>query len=210
MSDQKRGKSWLHFYLDIEEVTPTENWTVAWKNDWNPVRNSHNSANSHADRKGPNPPADIPAYKDSVYSWLILGVAFLASFMTDGFSYAIGIYFVEFRDIFGSSAGITSLVSSLSFSVTCFAGNIFWPLVQLNKISCQERSSQNISGWTILSMIAIKSFLLGSIPLLGWIEKFQDWRSVNTTRNFLLEALCPPIPPHGKTRVLHVISPNFE
>ncbi len=30
-------------------------------------------------------------------------------------------------------------------------------------------------------MITIQSFLLGSIPLLGWIERFQDGRSVNTT-----------------------------
>ncbi len=110
---------------------PTENWTVAWKNDWNPneyvcsVVGSHSCDGSHADTKDRKPPADIPAYKDSAYSWLILGVAFLASFMTNGFTYAIGIYFVEFRDIFGSGAGITSLVSSLSFSVSCFAGNIF-------------------------------------------------------------------------------------
>ncbi len=43
------------------------------------------------------------------------------------------------------------------------------------------RSSQKISGWTILFMITIKSFLLESILLLGWIEWFQDGRSVNTT-----------------------------
>ncbi len=32
-------------------------------------------------------------------------------------------------------------------------------------------------------MKTIQSFLLGSIPLLGWIERFQEGRSVNTTND---------------------------
>ena len=52
------------------------------------------------------------------------------------------------------------------------------------------RSSQNISGWTILFMI---TFLLISIPLLGWIGRFQDGRSVNTT-NASLKTIRQNIP----------------
>ncbi len=116
-------------YLDVQKVTLTDDWAVAWKNDWTPnehgcsVQRPQSTADSHGDTKGTKPPADIPAYKDSAYSLLVLPVAFLASFMTDGFIFAIGLYFVEFRDIFGSSAGLTSLVSSLSFSVECFSGD---------------------------------------------------------------------------------------
>ena len=43
------------------------------------------------------------------------------------------------------------------------------------------RSSQKMSGWAILFMITIESFLLESIQLLGWIEKILDGRSVNPT-----------------------------
>ncbi len=54
----------------------------------------------------------------------------------------------------------------------------------------QWRSSQNISGWTILFRITIKSFLLEPILLSGWIERFHDGRSVNTTNSSLYRLWC--------------------
>ncbi len=51
-------------------------------------------------------------------------------------------------------------------------------------ITCQWRSSQNISGWMILFITTIRSVLLGTISLLEWIERFQEGRSVNTTNNY--------------------------
>ena len=60
-----------------------------------------------------------------------------------------------------------------------YLGKNVWMRVQ-GKIP-HWRSSQKISGWMILFMITIKSVLLGSFPLLGWIERFHNGRSVNTT-----------------------------
>ncbi len=64
----------------------------------------------------------IPSHKDTPYSWVVCLAAFTSSFMTVGFSHAIGIYFVVFRDIFEETAGVTSWVSSLNYGVLCMSG----------------------------------------------------------------------------------------
>ena len=75
------------------------------------------------DEKKNKTEADVAAlHMDTKYSWLVCGVAFLGNFMTLGFSYGIGIYFAEFRDIFEESAGTTSWVSSFNYGILCMTG----------------------------------------------------------------------------------------
>ena len=93
-----------------------ESWTIAWKTDWQP--SYHETSVKNVDKK------EVPekSNKDSTYSWIVMAVAFVSNFMSIGFSYAIGVYFAEFRYIFGSNAGTTSLVSALNFGMICLSG----------------------------------------------------------------------------------------
>ena len=62
-------------------------------------------------------------YKDTKYSWLVCVVSFISSFMTIGYTYAIGIYFVLFQDVFDTSAGTTAWVSALNCGTLTCTGN---------------------------------------------------------------------------------------
>ena len=106
-------------YIGDEQNT-NENWTIAWKNDWQP-HEPHASPKT-AKKNGDLEARTTSSYKDSRYSWIVMVVAFLSNLMSIGFSYAIGIYFAEFKDIFESNAGTTSLVSALNFGVVCLSG----------------------------------------------------------------------------------------
>ena len=64
----------------------------------------------------------VTHYKDSGHSWLVCAVSFVTSFMTIGFSFAIGIYFVAFLDIFNQTSATTSWVSSLNYGILCNSG----------------------------------------------------------------------------------------
>ncbi len=99
-----------------------EHWSIAWKNDWQPgdFDTSVKSATKNGDQETKN----LRSYIDSKYSWIVMAVAFVSNFMSIGFSYAIGIYFVEFRDIFLANARTTSLVSALNFGMVCISGTI--------------------------------------------------------------------------------------
>ena len=65
------------------------------------------------------------SHKDSKYSWVVCAAVFLAIFMTMGFSYAIGIYFVVFQDIFEKSSATTSWISSFNHGTTCMTGILY-------------------------------------------------------------------------------------
>ena len=63
-------------------------------------------------------------HKDTRYAWVVCVAAFLTYFMTTGFSYSIGIYFVILWDVFQEDSSTTSWVSSLNFGVLCMIGMI--------------------------------------------------------------------------------------
>ncbi len=79
------------------------------------------SDKSEESKRFPEEPT-IPPHKDTTYSWVVCFAAFTSTFMTVGFSHAIGIYFVVFRNIFEQTAGVTSWVSSLNYGVLCMSG----------------------------------------------------------------------------------------
>ena len=59
---------------------------------------------------------------DSAYSWIVCAAIFIGHMLTVGFSFAIGVYYVVFRDVFGHSAGVTSWISSLNLGTATFIG----------------------------------------------------------------------------------------
>ncbi len=79
----------------------------------------------------------VYSYKDSGYSWLVCAAAFTSTFLTVGFSHAIGIYFVAFLEVFEETAGVTSWISSLNFGITCMTGkkNILFIYILLHGFS---------------------------------------------------------------------------
>ncbi len=77
--------------------------------------------------RGAKLPMNPSHYKDSWHSWLVCAVSFLVSFMTVGFSFAIGIYFVAFLDIFKQTSATTSWVSSLNYGILCNIGKDMSP-----------------------------------------------------------------------------------
>ncbi len=62
---------------------------------------------------------------DSGWSWVVLGSAFLANFFTVGFSYAIGVYYLEFLHVFDESKGLTAWIAGLHYGTLCGAGMYF-------------------------------------------------------------------------------------
>ena len=93
------------------------------------------------------------SYKDSGYSWLVCTAAFTSTFLTVGFSHAIGIYFVAFLEVFEETAGVTSWISSLNFGITCMAGRERFLLIYYSIISYQSEDMQaspsgfGFGGW---------------------------------------------------------------
>ena len=50
---------------------------------------------------------------DSGWSWIVCIVAFVIHSLIIGFSYSIGVYYVEFLSVFNESKGTTGLISGL-------------------------------------------------------------------------------------------------
>ncbi len=59
---------------------------------------------------------------DSGWSWVVCFVAFVSHLLTVGFSYAIGVYYVEFLEVFNESKGTTAWISALNYGVLCCGG----------------------------------------------------------------------------------------
>ena len=59
---------------------------------------------------------------DGRYSWVVCAVAFSAHLLTSGFSFSIGVYYVEFLNVFNQSKGTTAWVASLNFGILCLVG----------------------------------------------------------------------------------------
>ena len=59
---------------------------------------------------------------DGGWSWVVCGASFIVNVLTTGFSYAIGVYYVEFLTVFNESKGTTALLSSLNFGALCGVG----------------------------------------------------------------------------------------
>ena len=54
---------------------------------------------------------------DSGWSWVVCGITFVIKMLTNGFSYAIGVYYVEFLNVFNESKGTTAWISGLNLGV---------------------------------------------------------------------------------------------
>ena len=54
---------------------------------------------------------------DRGWSWVICGEAFFVQMLTTGFTYAIGVYYVEFLAVFNESNGQTAWISSLKYGI---------------------------------------------------------------------------------------------
>ena len=76
----------------------------------------------------------ISSHKDSSYSWIVCFAAFLSTFMTTGFSYTIGIYFVVFRDVFKQSSSAASWVSSLNYGTICLTGILSCDIIHISPL----------------------------------------------------------------------------
>ena len=72
---------------------------------------------------------NIVSNKDNAYSWLICFTACLSTFLTTGFTHAIGVYFVVFRDTFETNSATASWVSSLNYGGVCFTGWCYYMYV---------------------------------------------------------------------------------
>ena len=55
--------------------------------------------------------------RDSGWSWVVCAVAFTTQTLTNGFCFAIGIYYVEFLHVFNESKGMTAWISALNVGV---------------------------------------------------------------------------------------------
>ncbi len=56
--------------------------------------------------------------KDTKHSWVVCGAIFICHMMSFGFAFTIGVYYIKFRDAFGCSAGVTSLVASFLYGMS--------------------------------------------------------------------------------------------
>ena len=61
---------------------------------------------------------------DSGWSWVICAVAFVSHTLTGGFSFATGVYYVEFLNVFNESKGKTALISSINLSAQLGIGKL--------------------------------------------------------------------------------------
>ena len=61
---------------------------------------------------------------DSGWSWIVCAAAFITHTLTIGFSYAIGVYYVEFLTVFNESKGTTAWISSLNYGFLCGIGEL--------------------------------------------------------------------------------------
>ena len=59
---------------------------------------------------------------DGGWSWIICGCSLLSHMLTSGFSFAIGVYYVEFLAVFNENKGTTAWVSALNFGALCLVG----------------------------------------------------------------------------------------
>ena len=85
---------------------------------------------------------------DSGWAWVICTVAFFSNFLILGFNFTLGVYFVEFLNVFGQSKGMTALISSFNFGAFCFIGllNISQCHEQLQKSQMVTLNTQLICG----------------------------------------------------------------
>ena len=61
---------------------------------------------------------------DGGWSWIVCAAAFITHTLTVGFSYAIGVYYVEFLTVFNESKGTTAWISSLNYGCLCGIGEL--------------------------------------------------------------------------------------
>ena len=120
------------------------------------------------------------AYKDSKYSWLVCLVSFISSFMTVGYTYAIGIYFVLFRDVFETSAGTTAWVSALNYGTLSFTGN-----------SCITVWQGCLQGFNYLTFLTRNWVLIVPyvVVIIRWAVCWNAWYEGSNIDHFLLSRL---------------------
>ncbi|XP_055331946.1 monocarboxylate transporter 13-like [Paramacrobiotus metropolitanus] len=87
------------------------------------------SSNALSDLDGESKPPYSPSPALTIapeggYGWVIVGAAFLCSFVVDGVANSFGIYLIEFNDLFVEPESITSWIGSLLVGVYLFMGPI--------------------------------------------------------------------------------------
>lgn len=58
------------------------------------------------------------------YGWVVVGAAFLCSFVVDGVANAFGMYLIEFTDLYGEPEAVTSWIGSLLVGVYLCMGKV--------------------------------------------------------------------------------------
>ena len=61
---------------------------------------------------------------DSGRSWLVCFVSFSVHTLVAGFSYSVGVYYVEFLSVFNESKGVTAMISALNMGFLCCTGRM--------------------------------------------------------------------------------------
>ena len=60
--------------------------------------------------------------KDTGWAWVIAGACCVGNFLTLGFSYSSGIYYVIFLDAFDEAPSTVSWISSVNLGTLCIIG----------------------------------------------------------------------------------------
>ena len=68
---------------------------------------------------------------DRGWSWVICSVAFITQLLTNGFCFAIGIYYVEFLSVFNESKAKTAWISALHVGVFMGIGDYCYVFVKM-------------------------------------------------------------------------------
>ena len=59
---------------------------------------------------------------DRGWSWVVCGAAYFTHMLTIGFTYGIGVYYVEFLSVFNENKGFTALIPSINLGMLCGIG----------------------------------------------------------------------------------------
>ncbi len=71
--------------------------------------------------------------------------------LTSGFSYVIGVYYVEFLEVFNETRATTAWISSLNYGTLCIIGEMQFSLSlakQLQIVSRTLEQNTKVRAWT--------------------------------------------------------------
>lgn len=103
----------------------------------------------------------MPPAPDGGYGWVIVFSAFLASVISDGISFSLGILYTELLEVFQESKSVTSWVPSLFYGMSLMGGPLAGALV--SKYGCRKMA---IFGGVLSSFGIILSSFANSVLML--------------------------------------------